>query len=134
MVVLPAFFELAQRGPGGLLVVLAEDELGVDVQYVHDLATPPGAFAPLAEGLEERGLAGGAPVFYKKPYGTPRETFRGWTGWRSPCSTRTRSSHRSLPRQGRHQDLHVLRFANQLLPQTWSRQHVAQVQIDADES
>jgi glucose-6-phosphate 1-dehydrogenase len=122
--------------PGSLLDVLAEarDGLGGDVQYVHYLAVPPGAFAPLTEGLEQHGLASGARVVYEKPYGTSPETFRELDRLVLSVFDEDqvfRIDH-FLGKEGT-QDLHVLRFANQLFEQVWSRDHVAQVQIDVPE-
>jgi glucose-6-phosphate 1-dehydrogenase len=101
---------------------------------VRDLATPPGAFAPLAERLEERGLTSGARVIYEKPYGTSPETFRELDQLVLSVLDEDqvfRIDH-FLGKEGT-QDLHVLRFANQLFGQIWSREHVAQVQIDVPE-
>jgi glucose-6-phosphate 1-dehydrogenase len=122
--------------PGSLLDVLAEarDELGTDPQYVHYLAVPPGAFAPLTEGLGQHGLAAGARVVYEKPYGTSPESFRELDRLVLSVLDETqvfRIDH-FLGKEGT-QDLHVLRFANQLFGQIWSREHVAQVQIDVPE-
>ncbi|MCU1619130.1 MAG: glucose-6-phosphate 1-dehydrogenase [Modestobacter sp.] len=122
--------------PGSLLDVLAgaRDELGTDPQYVHYLAVPPGGFAPLTEGLGQHGLTAGARVVYEKPYGTSPETFRELDQLVLSVLDEDqvfRIDH-FLGKEGT-QDLHVLRFANQLFQQIWSREHVAQVQIDVPE-
>jgi glucose-6-phosphate 1-dehydrogenase len=122
--------------PGSLLDVLAEarQELGDDAQLVHYLAVPPSAFGPLTKGLATHGLADGARVVYEKPYGTSPESFRELDELVLSVLDEQqvfRIDH-FLGKEGT-QDLHVLRFANQLFQQIWSREHVAQVQIDVPE-
>jgi glucose-6-phosphate 1-dehydrogenase len=122
--------------PGSLLEVLSEarDELGADPQYVHYLAVPPSAFAPLTEGLAQHGLTTGARVVYEKPYGTSSASFRELDELVLSVLDEDqvfRIDH-FLGKEGT-QDLHVLRFANRLFHQVWSREHVVQVQIDVPE-
>jgi glucose-6-phosphate 1-dehydrogenase len=122
--------------PGSLLDVLAdaEQDLGDDVQYVHYLAVPPSAFGPLTQGLAQHGLAEGARVVYEKPYGTSPESFRELDELVHSVLQEDqvfRIDH-FLGKEGT-QDLHVLRLANRLFQQVWSKEHVAEVQIDVPE-
>ncbi|MCU1615428.1 MAG: glucose-6-phosphate 1-dehydrogenase [Frankiales bacterium] len=122
--------------PGSLPDVLGEvrDRLGAEAQYVHYLAVPPSAFGPLTEGLARHGLAEKARVVYEKPYGRSPESFRELDELvRSVFDEDQvfRIDH-FLGKEGT-QDLHVLRFANRLFQNIWSREHVAQVQIDVPE-
>jgi glucose-6-phosphate 1-dehydrogenase len=122
--------------PGRMLEVLSEvrGELGVDPQYVHYLAVPPATFGPITEGLVEHGLARGARVVYEKPYGTTPESFRELDDLVLSLLDEEqvfRIDH-FLGKEGT-QDLHVLRFANALFSQIWSREHVQRVEIDVPE-
>jgi glucose-6-phosphate 1-dehydrogenase len=122
--------------PGSLLDVLGEarDELGGDPQLVHYLAVPPSAFERLTRALREHRLAEGARVVYEKPYGTSPETFRELDELVLSVLDEDqvfRIDH-FLGKEGA-QDLHVLRFANGMFEHLWSREHVAQVQIDVPE-
>jgi glucose-6-phosphate 1-dehydrogenase len=121
---------------GSLLDVLAEarEELGSDPRYVHYLAVPPSAFQPLTRGLHRHGLTDGARVVYEKPYGTSPESFKELDELVLSVLDEEqvfRIDH-FLGKEGT-QDLHVLRFANQLFHNVWGREHVAQVQIDVPE-
>jgi glucose-6-phosphate 1-dehydrogenase len=123
--------------PGSLLDVLREarDELGADPQVVHYLAVPPSAFGPLTEALGRHGLTEGARVVYEKPFGTSPESFRELDELVHSVLDENqvfRIDH-FLGKEGT-QDLHVLRFANRLFSQIWSREHVVQVQIDVPEN
>ena len=122
--------------PGHLLEVLgqAREELGGDPQYVHYLAVPPSTFAPITEGLVQHGLAAGARVVYEKPYGTTPESFRELDNLVLSLLDEDqvfRIDH-FLGKEGT-QDLHVLRFVNELFSQIWSREHVTRVEIDVPE-
>jgi glucose-6-phosphate 1-dehydrogenase len=122
--------------PGRLLAVLGEvrDVLGADVQYVHYLAVPPSAFAPLTQALAKHGLAAGARVVYEKPYGTSPTSFRELDELVLSVLDEEqvfRIDH-FLGKEGT-QDLHVLRFANRLFAQVWSREQVERVEIDVPE-
>jgi glucose-6-phosphate 1-dehydrogenase len=127
-------FETAD--PGTLLDVLdaARKNLGDAAQLVHYLAVPPSTFAPLTDAMAKHGLAAGARVVYEKPYGTSPESFRALDELVLSVFEEDqvfRIDH-FLAKEGT-QDLHVLRFANRLFAQIWSREHVAQVQIDVPE-
>src|SRR5215469_9149120 len=123
--------------PGSLLDVLAtaRKTLGGDPQLIHYLAVPPDAFAELTRALGKHGLAKDARVVYEKPFGTSPQNFR----------TLDRIVHSVLHEEqvfridhflGKEatQDLHVLRFANELFASTWNRRHVESVQIDVPEN
>ncbi|TFV63359.1 glucose-6-phosphate dehydrogenase (NADP(+)) [Geodermatophilus sp. DF01-2] len=125
-----------ESDPGSLLDVLTEarNELDGDSQLVHYLAVPPAAFEKLTRGLQQHGLTEGARVVYEKPYGTSPETFRELDELVLSVLDEDqvfRIDH-FLGKEGT-QDLHVLRFANGLFEHVWSREHVAQVQIDVPE-
>src|SRR5579875_313543 len=122
--------------PGSLLDVLehARKTLGGDPQLVHYLAVPPVAFTELTKGLGQHGLAKGARVVYEKPFGTSPQSFRALD----------RVVHSVLDEEqvyridhflGKEaaQDLHVLRFANELFAAMWNREHIESVQIDVPE-
>jgi glucose-6-phosphate 1-dehydrogenase len=122
--------------PGSLLDVLskARSSIGAEAQLVHYLAVPPVAFGELTKALGEHGLAHGARAVYEKPFGTSQKSFE----------TLDRVVHSVLDEQqvyridhflGKEatQDLHVLRFANELFAAMWSREHVESVQIDVPE-
>ncbi|WP_067500132.1 glucose-6-phosphate dehydrogenase [Actinoplanes sp. TFC3] len=122
--------------PGSLLDVIADarQELGEDAQLVHYLAVPPSAFVELTKALGEHGLAAGARVVFEKPFGTSPEGFRELD----------RTVHKVLDESqvyridhflGKEatQNLHVLRFANELFASMWDRKHIESVQIDVPE-
>ena len=122
--------------PGSLLDDLnkARSSLGGDAQLVHYLAVPPVAFAELTKALGQHGLAKGARAVYEKPFGTSQKSFESLD----------QVVHSVLDEQqvyridhflGKEatQDLHVLRFANELFAAMWSREHVESVQIDVPE-
>jgi glucose-6-phosphate 1-dehydrogenase len=123
--------------PGQLtdVVARAREELGADTQVVHYLALPPGAFAGYTRALDAHGLAEGARVVYEKPYGTSPDDFHELDELVHSVFDEDqvfRIDH-FLGKEGT-QDLHVLRFANGLVSSIWSREHVAQVQIDVPET
>jgi glucose-6-phosphate 1-dehydrogenase len=113
-----------------------------DVVVVHYLAVPPAAFEPLTRNLDRHGLARGTDgsadtvrVVYEKPYGTDPDSFRQLDA----------VVHEALEEQqvfridhflGKEavQNLHVLRFANELFASVWDARHVEQVQIDVPET
>jgi glucose-6-phosphate 1-dehydrogenase len=122
--------------PGSLLDALgkARTSIGTEAQLVHYLAVPPVAFAELTEALGQHGLAKQARAVYEKPFGTSQKNFEALD----------RVVHSVLNEQqvyridhflGKEacQDLHVLRFANELFAAMWSREHVESVQIDVPE-
>ncbi len=123
--------------PGRLAdaVAAARAELGDDAQLVHYLAVPPEAFEGITRGLDAHGLAEGARVVYEKPYGTSPDAFRALDELVHSVLDEEqvfRIDH-FLGKEGT-QDLHVLRFANGLFSSVWSREHVAQVQVDVPET
>ncbi|WP_299956038.1 glucose-6-phosphate dehydrogenase (NADP(+)) [uncultured Modestobacter sp.] len=122
--------------PGRLLDVVgkARAEVGEDAQLVHYLSLPPKAFTGYTEALGAHGLAEGSRVVYEKPFGDSPDGFRELDGVVHSVFDEEqvfRIDH-FLGKEGT-QDLHVLRFANGLFEHIWSREHVAQVQIDVPE-
>ena len=122
--------------PGSLLAVLADarKRLGTRAQLVHYFAVPPVAFTELTKALGEHGLAKGARVVYEKPFGTSPQAFRALD----------RVVHSVLEEKqvyridhflGKEatQDLHLLRFANEMIAAMWNREHIESVQIDVPE-
>jgi glucose-6-phosphate 1-dehydrogenase len=122
--------------PGSLLDVLdnARTSWGGDPQLVHYLAVPPVAFGELTRALGQHSLAGDARVVYEKPFGTSPHGFRALD----------RAVHAVLTEEqvyridhflGKEatQDLHVLRFANEVFSGIWNRRHIESVQIDVPE-
>ncbi|MGY1606639.1 glucose-6-phosphate dehydrogenase [Geodermatophilus sp. SYSU D00700] len=123
--------------PGQLLDVVgrAREEIGADAQLVHYLAVPPGAFEGITRALDAHGLAEGSRVVYEKPYGTSPADFRELDELVHSVLDEEqvfRIDH-FLGKEGT-QDLHVLRFGNGLFSSVWSREHVAQVQVDVPET
>jgi glucose-6-phosphate 1-dehydrogenase len=123
--------------PGSLLDVIAHarTRAGHDAQLVHYLAVPPVAFTEITKALGQHGLANDARVVYEKPFGTSPSSFR----------TLNRAVHSMLEESqvyridhflGKEatQDLHVLRFANELFGAMWNREHIESVQIDVPET
>jgi glucose-6-phosphate 1-dehydrogenase len=123
--------------PGTLLDALekARKSLGGGApQLVHYLAVPPVAFSETTKALGQHGLATDARVVYEKPFGTSPQAFRALD----------RVVHSVLDEQqvyridhflGKEatQDLHVLRFANELFAAMWNHRHIESVQIDVPE-
>ena len=122
--------------PGSLLDVLgkARTSLGGDAQLVHYLAVPPVAFTELTKGFGQHGLAQGARVVYEKPFGTSQQSFRELDQVVHSVLNE-RQVYRIDHFLGKEatQDLHVLRFANELFAATWNRRHIESVQIDVPE-
>jgi glucose-6-phosphate 1-dehydrogenase len=129
--------DFTQGGHGALLAEIsdARRDLGAQAQLIHYLAIPPQAFVDITKSLAEHGLTEGARVVYEKPFGTSRQSFRQLD----------RAVHRVLDESqvyridhflGKEatQDLHVLRFANEVFAAMWSREHVRAVQIDCPET
>jgi glucose-6-phosphate 1-dehydrogenase len=123
--------------PGSLLDVIedARGDVGKDAQLVHYLAVPPAAFPEITRALGEHGLATGARVVYEKPFGTSQAEFRKLD----------RLVHSVLSEEqvyridhflGKEatQELHVLRFANEMIGALWNRDHIEAVQIDVPET
>ncbi|MFI5937693.1 glucose-6-phosphate dehydrogenase [Actinoplanes sp. NPDC051494] len=122
--------------PGSLLDVIAHarGKLGANAQLVHYFAVPPSSFGELTRALGQHGLAEGSRVVYEKPFGTSPQDFRALD----------RTVHRVLEEPqvyridhflGKEatQNLHVLRFANEVFAAMWNRHHIESVQIDVPE-
>jgi glucose-6-phosphate 1-dehydrogenase len=113
-----------------------------DVVVVHYLSIPPAAFEPLTRNLDKHGLTRGTDgrhetvrVVYEKPYGTDPESFRDLDAVVHEALDESqvfRIDH-FLGKEAT-QNLHVLRFANELFASVWDRHHVEQVQIDVPET
>ncbi|WP_182112659.1 glucose-6-phosphate dehydrogenase [Actinotalea sp. JY-7876] len=113
-----------------------------DVVVVHYLAIPPQGFAPLTEAMGAQGLAVGPDgrhetvrIVYEKPYGTSPESFRELDAVVHEVFEEDqvfRIDH-FLGKEAT-QNLHVMRFANDLFSSVWDRHHVEQVQIDVPET
>jgi glucose-6-phosphate 1-dehydrogenase len=123
--------------PGSLLDVIddARGRLGTKAQLVHYFAVPPVAFEGLTKALGQHGLADGSRVVFEKPFGTSPAGFRSLNRAVHGVLDETqiyRIDH-FLGKEGT-QDLHVLRFANQIFSAMWSREHIESVQIDVPET
>ncbi|NAZ85022.1 glucose-6-phosphate dehydrogenase [Kineococcus indalonis] len=126
--------------PGTLLDVLGEarEQLGAgegEVQLVHYLAIPPGAFLATTRALDAHGLAAGSRVVYEKPYGTSLATFEELDAevQRVFDEDQVFRIDHFLAFEAA-QDLIHARLANPWLEGLWSREHVAQVQVDIAET
>ena len=122
--------------PGSLLDVIgdARRRLGPRTQLVHYLAIPPQAFAEVTRALGEHDLAEGARVVYEKPFGTSPKGFRSLNRIVHGVLDESqvfRIDH-FLGKEAT-QNLHVLRFGNELFAAMWNREHVESVQIDVPE-
>ncbi|GGM83017.1 glucose-6-phosphate dehydrogenase (NADP(+)) [Dactylosporangium sucinum] len=122
--------------PGSLREVLehARAKVGRDAQLVHYLAVPPVAFGPLTQALGAHGLTQRARVVYEKPFGTSPESFRrlNRTVQRVLDESQVYRIDHFLGKEAT-QNLHVLRFANELFGAMWNRRHIESVQIDVPE-
>lgn len=130
----PADDELAQKIAATRTDLTAADGDPAAVQVIHYLAVPPNAFAPLTKALAVHKLTDGARVVYEKPYGTSMQSFRELDELVHSVLNEEqvfRIDH-FLGKEAT-QNLHVLRFANELFGGVWSREHVQQVQIDVPE-
>jgi glucose-6-phosphate 1-dehydrogenase len=122
--------------PGSLLDVIggARKKLGPQAELVHYLAVPPQTFPELTRALGQHGLAEGARVVFEKPFGTSPRNFRSLN--RIVHSVLDESQvYRIDHFLGKEatQNLHVLRFANELFAAMWNREHIESVQIDVPE-
>src|ERR1700712_5470757 len=126
-----------EDNPGSLLDVLGEahDILGKDAEYIHYLAIPPVAFETMTKGLAAHQLLDGARVVFEKPYGTSPESFKELDELVLSVM-KEEQVYRIDHFLGKEatQNLHVLRFANEMVGQIWSREHVQQIQIDVPET
>ncbi|MBC7289997.1 MAG: glucose-6-phosphate dehydrogenase [Actinotalea sp.] len=143
--------EVGEEDPGTLpdslervraaLAEAAGEEPG-DVVVVHYLAVPPAAFEPLTRNLDRHGLTRGPDgradtvrVVFEKPYGTDPDSFRALDAVVHEALEESqvfRIDH-FLGKEA-VQNLHVLRFANELFASVWDARHVEQVQIDVPET
>ena len=110
-------------------------ELGEDAQLVHYLAIPPNAFLGTTRAIAEHGLVDDCRIVYEKPYGTSLATFTELDATVQGVFTEDqvyRIDH-FLAFEAVQDVLHA-RLANPWLAALWSREYVAQVQIDIAET
>ena len=127
----------ASDDPGSLLDVLEEArrDVGENVQLVHYLAIPPTAFPGITKAIGTHGLAANSRVVYEKPYGTSTESFEELDDLVHTVFDEDqvyRIDH-FLGKEAT-QNLHMLRFANRVIGDSWHRGAVAEVQIDVPET
>jgi glucose-6-phosphate 1-dehydrogenase len=123
--------------PGSLLDVIAqaEKDLGEDRTIVHYLAIPPSAFEQTTRAIKAHNLAPGSKAVYEKPFGTSLSSFHELDELVHSVFDEEqvyRIDH-FLGKEAT-QNLHLVRFSNRLFNDTWSREHLAQVQIDVPET
>jgi glucose-6-phosphate 1-dehydrogenase len=126
--------------PGSLLDVIKKavediDPAPGDTRLIHYLATPPSAFEETAKALGEHNLTKNARVVFEKPYGTSPESFKQLdeTVHSVLDEEQVYRIDHFLGKEAT-QNLHVLRFANQLFAGVWCKEHVVAVQIDVPET
>jgi glucose-6-phosphate 1-dehydrogenase len=123
--------------PGSLLDVIdhAKKDLGDDVQIIHYLAIPPKTFEQTTRAIKAHNLNTGSKVVYEKPYGTSPASFE-----ELDTLVHTVFDEQQVYRidhflgKEATQNLHMLRFANDIIADTWNRDHVVEVQIDVPET
>ncbi len=126
-----------KHDPGSLLEVIAEaeQELGGQPEIIHYLAIPPTTFARTTEAIAEHELAKNSKAVYEKPYGTSTESFRELDELvhRTFDEEQVYRIDHFLGKEAT-QNLHLVRFGNRLFGDAWSKEHLAQVQIDVPET
>jgi glucose-6-phosphate 1-dehydrogenase len=123
--------------PGTLLDVLAEvdEDLGEERTLIHYLAIPPSAFEATTRAIKAHDLAPGSKAVYEKPFGTSLQSFHELDDLVHSVFDEDqvyRIDH-FLGKEAT-QNLHLVRFSNRLFNDTWSREHLDQVQIDVPET
>ena len=123
--------------PGTLLDILGKvnQDLGEDHTIIHYLAIPPSAFEATTRAIKAHGLAAGSKAVYEKPFGTSLESFHELDDLVHDVFDEEqvyRIDH-FLGKEAT-QNLHLVRFSNRLFNDTWSKEHLAQVQIDVPET
>jgi len=116
-------------------VTRAEDALGGAPRRLHYLSVPPVAFAEVARGLGEAGLAERARVILEKPFGTDLASARALNATVHEVFAEEqvfRIDH-FLGKEA-VQNILALRFANGIFEPVWNREHVDHVQIDVPET
>lgn len=122
--------------PGDMLEAVgrAREQVGADAQLVHYIALPPSTFEPYVTALHAHGLTEGSRVVFEKPYGTSPKDFAHLEEVVHGVLDEEqvyRLDH-FLGKEAT-QNLHVLRFANRMIHDTWCGEAVEQVQIDVPE-
>ncbi len=123
--------------PGSLLDVIAaaKEDLGEDPTIIHYLAIPPSTFEQTTRAIKAHDLALGSKAVYEKPFGTSLDSFHELDELVHSVFDEEqvyRIDH-FLGKEAT-QNLHLVRFSNRLFNDTWSREHLAQVQIDVPET
>jgi glucose-6-phosphate 1-dehydrogenase len=123
--------------PGSLLDVIqeAQTDTGEDPQLIHYLAIPPKSFDETTRAIQNHELNDGAKAVYEKPYGTSPESFEELDALVHEVFDEQqvyRIDH-FLGKEAT-QNLHMLRFANDVFADTWNRDHITEVQIDVPET
>jgi glucose-6-phosphate 1-dehydrogenase len=126
-----------EDNPGSLLDVIeeAKKDLGDDVDLIHYMAIPPQSFEATTKAIKEHNLNEGAKAVYEKPYGTSPKSFE-----ELDTLVHTVFDEEQVYRidhflgKEATQNLHMLRFANDIFADTWNRDHVVEVQIDVPET
>jgi glucose-6-phosphate 1-dehydrogenase len=126
--------------PGSLLDVIegARKEVAAEagaVQFVHYLATPPTAFEETAKALGRHGLSDNSRIVFEKPYGESPQSFKQLD--KTVLSVFTEEQVFRIDHflgKEATQNLHVLRFANQMFAGIWCKEFVSAVQIDVPET
>jgi glucose-6-phosphate 1-dehydrogenase len=123
--------------PGSLLQVIdeAKKDVGEDPQLIHYLAIPPKTFEQTTKAIKEHQLNQSAKVVYEKPYGTSSQSFQELDTLVHTVFDEDRI-YRIDHFLGKEatQNLHMLRFTNEIFAETWNRDHVLEVQIDVPET
>lgn len=123
--------------PGTLLDVIehAEKELGESPALVHYLAIPPSTFEATTRAIKAHDLAENAKAVYEKPYGISTQSFNELDDLVHDVFDEEqvyRIDH-FLGKEAT-QNLHLVRFANRIFADSWSKEHIEQVQIDVPET
>lgn len=121
--------------PGTLLEVMDQAADGDDRDLVHYLALPPSTYPMITKALAAHQLLDDAKVVYEKPYGESLQSFNELDELVHSVldEDRVYRIDHFLGKEAT-QNLHVLRFGNTMINKIWSRDAIAQVQIDAPET
>ena len=112
-----------------------DEDLGEERTLIHYLAIPPSAFEATTKAIKAHDLAPGTKAVYEKPFGTSLDSFHELDDLVHSVFDEEqvyRIDH-FLGKEAT-QNLHLVRFSNRLFNDTWSREHLAQVQIDVPET
>jgi glucose-6-phosphate 1-dehydrogenase len=117
-------------GDGPTVYERLREALGTAESPTYYLATPPGTFLEVAEGLASAGLVDDARLVVEKPFGTDLESARELNRRLSAIFPEERI-FRIDHFLGKEpiQDIVYLRFANALFEPLWNREHITSIQI-----